>query len=444
MKKYITIIIVSILAMCALSCQNASGDKSAAKSSEKKNAVVERKSIKLQVESTGRIVSNLDVQIKCKASGEVITLPFDISDKVKKDDLVAELDPADEERNVQKANVTLSASVARLAKAKLNLTIAQDDLVNAQARAEVDHNTAVTRSRDAHAKADRVQQLYDQKLASQEEYETAETAAQKAEADLTNATIRLEELKTDEAALELKRQDLRLAESDVESARINLSTIEQRLTDTKVYAPIDGIVTGRQVQIGQIISSGISNVGGGTTILTLSDLSRLFVLAYVDESDIGRIEQGQAVNVSADAFIGKQFKGVVDRIAQKGINQSNVITFEVRIELLSKNKSLLKPEMTADVEILMAEVQDALTIPIGAVSREEGKPTVSVIKDDGSTEIRNVEVGITDGEIIEIVRGLQEGETVAINEMEYESAWRKRFEERTKNRPAGAGGMGRH
>jgi multidrug resistance efflux pump len=443
MKKYAWIIIVSILAICALSCGNASGDKGDAESSEKTSAVVERKSIKLQVESTGRIVSNLDVEIKCKASGEVITLPFDISDRVAKDDLVAELDPADEERNVQKANVTLSASVARLAKAKLNLEIAQDDLANAKARAEVDHDTAVTRSRDARAKTDRVQQLYDQKLASQEEYETAETAAQKAEADLTNASIRLEELKTDEAALELKRQDLRLAESDVESARINLSTIEQRLTDTKVYAPIDGIVTGREVQIGQIISSGISNVGGGTTILTLSDLSRLFVLAYVDESDIGRIEQGQAVNISADAFIGKQFKGVVDRIAQKGINQSNVITFEVRIELLSKNKSLLKPEMTADVEILMAEAMDVLTIPIGAVSREEGKPTVSVIMDDGSMEIRNVEVGITDGEIIEIVNGLEEGETVAINEMEYESAWRKRFEERTKNRPAGAGGMGR-
>ncbi len=442
MKKNISIIIVLILAICALSCGNALGDKGDDKSSEMTSAVVERNSIKVQVESTGRIVSNLDVEIKCKASGEVITLPFDISDEVKKGDLVAELDPVDEERNVQKANVTLSSSLARLAKAKLNLTIAQDDLANAQARAEVDHDTAVTRERDTLAKADRVKQLYEQKLASQEEYETAETAAQKAEADLTNATIRLEELKTDKAALELKRQDLSLAESDVESARINLSTIEQRLKDTKVYAPIDGIVTDRPVQIGQIISSGISNVGGGTTILTLSDLSRLFVLAYVDESDIGRIEQGQTVNVSADAFIGKQFKGVVDRIAQKGINQSNVITFEVRIELLSKNKSLLKPEMTADVEILMAEANDALTIPLGAVSREEGMPSVSVIMDDGSVEIRNVEVGITDGEIIEIVKGLQEGETVAINEMEYESAWRKRLEERNRSRPSG--GLGRH
>lgn len=444
MNKYIWIIIISILAICALGCSKNSGEKSAVKPSEKKSAVVERKSIKLQVESTGRVVSNLDVDIKCKASGEVIALPFDISDKVIKDDLVAELDPVDEERNVQKANVTLSSSLARLAKAKLNQTIAQDDLANAQARARVDHDTAVTRKRDTLAKAGRVKQLYDQKLASQEELETTETAAQKAEADLTNAVIRLEELKTDEAALELKRQDLRLAESDVESARINLSTIEQRLDDTKVYAPIDGIVTGRQVQIGQIISSGISNVGGGTTILTLSDLSRLFVLAYVDESDIGRIEQGQAVNVSADAYVGKQFKGVVDRIAQKGMNQSNVITFEVRIELLSKNKSLLKPEMTADVEILMAEVQDALTIPLNAISKEKGSPpTVSVINDDGSTEVRDVEVGITDGEIIEIINGLAEGETVALNEMVYESQWRKRMEERSKSRPPGARGMGR-
>lgn len=117
------------------------------------------------------------------------------------------------------------------------------------------------------------------------------------------------------------------------------------------------------------------------------------------------------------------FSGVVERIAQRGVNQSNVVTFEVRIEVTSENKSLLKPEMTANVDIIVAEKEDALTVPVGAVSRIKGVYSVNVLKADGSTEVREVEVGINNGEVMEIVSGLSENDTVVINEGDAFSQW---------------------
>jgi len=210
----------------------------------------------------------------------------------------------------------------------------------------------------------------------------------------------------------------------VESDKIALSNAQQRLSETKVYAPISAVVSARNVQTGQIISSGISNVGGGTTILTLSDLSRLFVLAAVDESDIGKVAADQMARITVDAFPGMMFRGKVVRIATKGVSTSNVVTFEVKIEVLGRNKNLLKPEMTANIEIVAQEEENALLVPVTAVSRKKKIQVVNVQKPDGTIEERPVTVGISDGEKIIVTSGLSEGETVVIREGEAESRWR--------------------
>ena len=147
---------------------------------------------------------------------------------------------------------------------------------------------------------------------------------------------------------------------------MSLDLARQRLTETRVVSPVDGVVTQRAVQIGQIISSGISNVGGGTTALVVSDLSRIFVLAAVDESDIGQVRPGQRVKVTVDAYRNREFAGEVVRISPRGVNVSNVVTFEVKIEVTARDKELLRPEMTANVEILIDERPDALLAPSDA------------------------------------------------------------------------------
>ena len=330
----------------------------------------------------------------------------------------------DEKRRVKQAEIALSASDARLLQARQNLLIAEKNLTIETSRAKALLKAAQAQAQDAHAKSERVKELLKKKLVSQESYDTAETTEIQAASDLENAHLRVAELKTQELELELKRQEVNLTKAQVESDRITLSLAQQSLKDTKVAAPIDGVVATREVQIGQIISSGISNVGGGTTVLTLSDLSHVYILAAVDESDIGHVKVGQSAMITVDAFPGKNFHGKVVRIATRGINISNVVTFEVKIEVLDQHKSLLKPEMTANVETIVTKKEDVLLVPAEAIFRRQGQHFVWVMKEDISQEERLVEVGINDGVMVEITSGLNKGESVIIREGEAESRWR--------------------
>ena len=422
-KRYIILILcVVIITVGYLWFQNSKNVKT--ETQEWSKALVKKGSIRLTVPCTGRVVSNLDVEIKCKASGEVIKLPFDVSDQVKKGNLLVELDPVDEQRKVKQGKISLDSSQARLKQSKISLQIAEKNLAVERKSAEAALKSAKVKAKDARAKADRRKHLFEKKLTSLEITESMETAAIQAEVDLENAQIRMEELTIKEKELEIKRQDIRLAEAQVETDKINLSLAEQRLQDTKVFSPIDGVVSARDVQTGQIISSGISNVGGGTVVMVISDLSRRFILASVDESDIGKVELGQNVIITADAFTEKRFSGKIERIGTKGVNVSNVVTFEVKIELLGTNKSLLKPEMTTNINIIVAEKENALLVPSGAVLSKDEQYFVRMMIDDGSVEERPVQVGISDGVETEITRGLNQGDTVVYRQGEAKSRWR--------------------
>jgi HlyD family secretion protein len=377
------------------------------------------------VQCTGRTVSNLDVEIKCRASGEVIQLPYDISDPVQKGDLLLELDPVEQERIVEIAKADLAAAEARLAQAESNVLTAEANLVAERQRVHANLKAAQARAADAKAKAQREQELLQKKFSSPEEAETARTAAVQAEQELQAAEAALEGLKAQELELEARRQEVNLSKAQVESSKIDLALRQRQLTYTKVFAPIDGVVADRQVQIGQIISSGVTNVGGGTTVMILSDLSHIYILASVDESDIGEVMLGQTAEITVDAYPRQQFTGQVDRIATKGVNLQNVVTFEVRVEVTSENKNLLKPEMTANVNIIVAERDDTLLVPATAIIRERRDTFVELKGARGMETIRQpVDIGISDGMFTEIVAGLKEGEMVLVQRPEDESRWR--------------------
>ncbi|HEY6000318.1 MAG TPA: efflux RND transporter periplasmic adaptor subunit [bacterium] len=414
MKKWLVLAAVLLLVGGGLWWWKKSADAKKAAEKPVATAAIERGPIRQTVASTGKIVSNLDVEIKCKASGEIVKLPFDVSDRVRKGDLLLELDPRDMAQAVRQAEATVRASQARLVNAKESLAIAEQTLKSDRQKAEAALSGAQARARDARAKADRSRDLKEKKLASLEEYETAETAATSANADLESAQAQLEAIKTQERSIEQARQQIRIAEAQVENDQVNLDLARQRLVDTKVVSPLDGVVTSRSVQIGQIISSGISNVGGGTTTMVVSDLSRIFAIAAVDESDIGQVALDQPATVTVDAYPGKRFAGKVVQIAPRGVNVSNVVTFDVKIEVTAAERTLLRPEMTANVEVLIAEQADALLAPSDAIVRKAGKATVTVRKADGTTESREVATGISDGKRTEILSGLSAGETVIV------------------------------
>ncbi|MBI5093797.1 MAG: efflux RND transporter periplasmic adaptor subunit [Candidatus Hydrogenedentes bacterium] len=413
-------------------------------------AAAKRGPLRQVVQCTGTVQSNLDVDIKCRASGQIVKLPFDISDSVKKGDLLLELDPVDQERQVQQSQATVAAANARLAQAQAALAVAEKSLEADRQKAAAAVQLAERRVADSGAKAKREQELQAKKFSSAEELETAQTTAVQAEQDLKTAQAQLESIKAQELDLETKRQDIKLFKAQADSSQIALDVAKLQLSYTSIFSPIDGVVAARNVQIGNIISSGISNVGGGTTVLTLSDLSHMYCYASVDESDIGFVQIGQKAEITADSFLRKKFSGTVDRIATKGVSVSNVVTFEVRIELTSENKGLLKPLMTTTVNIIVADKPDVLQVPANAITRRKDGEFVTLKTAEASaSDLHPVEIGITNGAQTEIIGGLNEGDEVVLQNPEDESRWKaggqnpamqQRMMMRTMGGGAGGGG----
>jgi macrolide-specific efflux system membrane fusion protein len=217
-----------------------------------------RGAIRQEVQCTGRTVSNRDIEIKCRASGEIIKLPFDISDAVKEGDLLLELDPVDQERMAQQSQATLDASEARLAQAQNNLLTAEKTVEVSKLKVQAGLDAAKARSADSKAKAARQEELLQKKFSSPEQYETARTTAVQSEQDVLTAEASLADIQVQELDLETKRQDIKLAKAQAESNRIALGLAQRQLGYTKVFAPIAGVISARTVQIGQIIASGVS------------------------------------------------------------------------------------------------------------------------------------------------------------------------------------------
>ncbi|MDH5510151.1 MAG: efflux RND transporter periplasmic adaptor subunit, partial [Nitrospinota bacterium] len=190
----------------------------------------------------------------------------------------------------------------------------------------------------------------------------------------------------------------------------------ERLSETVIESPIDGVIVEKTVERGQIITSGITSVTGGNRLLMVADLSRLYVFALVDETDIGQVAMGQKVSVSVDAYPEHEFDGVVHRIYPVGETSENITVFRVKVEILGDNKTLLRPGMTANVDIILRTSPNTFIVPDEAVAydlHDEKKGAVTVKTSTGSME-RQVTLGETNGFETEVTTGLEEGELVLI------------------------------
>jgi len=379
--------------------------------------------LKVAVDATGRVVPEREVEIKCKASGEITQLPVEVSQPVKLGDLLVQLDPVDEERAVKREKATLAMSRAKVAQARLNLSIAERDYTSEQIRAESAEKSSQAKSQETEAKLVRINTLFEKKMASAEEVDGAKSASASAFADWQSAQARVQDIQSKKAQVEAKQQEITMAEAQAEADQLTLSDAEQRLADTTVLSPIDGVVASRNVQVGQIIASGINNVGGGTAVLTLADLTRIYVLVSVDESDIGKVAAGQTARITVDAYPDEVFKGEVVLVATKGITTSNVVTFEVKVEVTGDNRTLLKPEMTANVSIVTKDKLDSLLVPVTALERKKGQSWLTIQVKDGNTNRRLVTIGDSNSEFVEILKGVEVGEVVVLGQEGGQSRW---------------------
>ncbi|MCI0531029.1 MAG: efflux RND transporter periplasmic adaptor subunit, partial [candidate division Zixibacteria bacterium] len=218
--------------------------------------------------------------------------------------------------------------------AKLEQTTALNDYEQAKADMQVAKVTLDQKEKEFNRQSG----LYNKQLISEQEFETAKLGLETAKSQLVRA----------EAAL---------------------SSAKEKLDDTILEAPMDGIILKKYVEEGQVISSGISNVSGGTLIATLADLNSVYVKADVDETDIGKVDFNQKVMVIADAFPEERFIGKVLRIAPLGQVDQNITVFQVTSQV-NNSQGLLKAGMNVTVEIIAQDLQDVLLVPNEAVKSE--------------------------------------------------------------------------
>jgi len=191
-----------------------------------------------------------------------------------------------------------------------------------------------------------------------------------------------------------------------------LENAAKQLAYTTILAPCDGVVIQKYVEEGTIITSGRSAITQGTNIVTLGDVSAMYVLAEVDESEIAKVRPGQPVRVKVESLPEKSIPGVVEKVFPQGVEEQNVVSFQVKVRI-TKLEPALRPGMTAEVEIVLKEAKNVLYVPNEAIQENDQGPLVKVQEAQGIVE-RPVKIGVEGLENTEIVRGLQEGEEVVI------------------------------
>jgi HlyD family secretion protein len=283
---------------------------------------VTRQNMRITAEATGQVEPVRKVEVKSKASGEVMRLFVDTGDEVEPGTLLADIDP----RDVQNA-----------------YDQAEADLEVAQARVEV-----------SRAQLGRSTQLLEAGIITQQEYESQNL-------DFANA-----------------RASLTRAQTNYELANL-------RRSDVRIRAPISGTILTRNVEEGTVIQSASTNVSGGTALFVMADLREVQIRTLVDETDMGQIRAGMEATISVDAYPGRTFPGVVEKIEPQAVTQQNVTMFPVIVRL-DNRLGLLKPGMNAEVATLLVERPNALVVPNNAVVLpQEMAPAATALGMDAST-----------------------------------------------------------
>jgi len=265
--------------------------------------VVETRDITVSASAAGTIEPVLTVEIKSKASGEIIDLRVDTGDDVQQGQLVALIDPR----------------------------VPRNDVAEAEAQLEV----ARAQLQNAESQFRRSDTLFKTQSITEQEFEAAR---------LSQANARASRLR----------------------AEVSLQTARDALEDTRVVAPIRGTIIQKSAERGQVISSPTRDVGGGTVLMRMANLDTVQVRAMVDETDIGKVQAGQRATITVDAYPQRPFNGVVLKIEPQATVSQNVTMFPVLVRIDNRD-GLLKPGMNAEVEISMGRREAVVAVPVSAL-----------------------------------------------------------------------------
>jgi HlyD family secretion protein len=342
-----------------------------ASSEEYITAKVERGAIRNTVSATGTLQAVTTVQVGSQVSGTIQELYADFNTVVKKGQLVAQLDPrvyeaqvASQRANLEQARANLADSEAKVLAAEAAVETQRAGVSGANAnlaalKAQRDDAQSLLRRQEGLAKAG---------VIPERDLEATRTSYNAAEARYNQAAAQLDQAKVSErtsasSGLAQAKAQVKQARAQIQQIEGSLKMAEVNLSYTTISSPIDGVVVSRNVDKGQTVAASLQ----APTLFTIAnDLTQMQVIANIDQADIGVINQNNRVNFTVDAFPGHNFGGTINQIRLNPVNNQNVVTYNVVIDV--RNPDLkLKPGMTANLTITIAERQDALKVPNAAL-----------------------------------------------------------------------------
>ena len=382
----------AFLSMILVSC--GSSDSSSEETTFYKKESVAPKKLEVSIEASGVIEAISSVEIKSKASGEVLYLGAEVGDFVEKGSMLGQIDQRTPKNILDQAKSDLEASKVRLANAK--------------------------------SQSERGEELHLKVSISDKDYEDIQENFAQAKSTLVRTEVTFENAKI-------------------------------ALDDTVVRSPVRGTVISRPVEVGQVISSPTSAVGGGTVLMTMADLSKVRVRALVDEIDVGKVSIGQKVSIKVSAYRDKEFIGIVSKIEPKARVEQNVTTFpvlidinndsnllllgmntDVVIEILSKEVTVTAPSMSlrtrkdiySAASLMQMEKEDVDKFLVDKVSGENFNKFIVIKDSKNGPDLTWVEIGISDLSNVEIIDGLDIGDVIYILPSMSLIEYQKRFKER--------------
>jgi len=358
-----------------------------------KLATVERGDLARSVVATGKIEPLAKVEVKSKASGIVEKIFADYGDRVKQGQVLVELDK--------------EQLRSRVAEARANLQAAEASVQSAQATYE--RNVVDAQGPDVpflKSTAERQRKLQIEGLVSTAVSEDAEKSYQLAQNKQLSA----------QRNVAVSRAEVARAKAQVAQMQAALDNAEEDLSNSTIVSNMDGLVLSRDVEVGDAVSSILILGSQATNIMTLGDVSEVYVKGKVDESDISKVYLGQPARISVESLKDKKFMGKVTKISPLGVEKDNVTTFEVRVSIQNPTGEL-KANMSANAEIILEEKHKVLMVPEAAVIYDKDRHTFLETPDPGSKTGRrklSAKLGISNGVKTELIEGLKEGQQVIL------------------------------
>lgn len=417
----------------------------------------EAKNVTLRINASGKVVPIQSVNLSPKTAGVLVNLLVEQGDKVEAGQIIARMDNADLQAQLIGSKARLAQAQAELDKARTGSRPEQiaaararlagaeaqlDEARNGTRREEIEQATAQVESAQARVnlastRVERNRTLYQLGAISQDKLDEVLADQRSTRASLTELQRRLAQLKSGSRTEEIAQrqaavkeakealreqengtrpEDIASSKAGVNAALGELKGVQVKLEDTIVRAPFAGVVTQKYATEGAFVTptTSASSTASATSTSIVAIARGLEILAEVPEADIGQIKPGQSVEIVADSFPEKVFKGHVRLVSPEAVLKENVTSFQVKVAL-DTGKDQLLSGMNVNLTFLGTNLKDALVVPTVAIVTEKGKTGVLVPDQNNKPLFRPVTIGSSIQDQTQIVQGLNPGDRVFIN-----------------------------